>query len=150
MALGDPVAVYCPANNVEANLVKLALINSGVQAFVTEALPEAQGWLLGTLTDIDRPQVWVDRADIERAKPILAEYERRASEHGDAASGDAAAGPPIEVVCEECGQRSSFLPAQRGSVQVCPHCNAYVDIGGDEVPEDWTQPPEDQVREVQP
>ena len=126
MAIRDPVAVYNAANNVEANLVRIALINSGVPASVTE--PIAGEWMF-----IDKPQVWVDRADIERAKPILEEYERRALEQGAAAPGDGATGSPIELVCEECGQRGSFPATQRGSVQQCPHCKAYVDVGGDEV-----------------
>ena len=38
-------------------------------------------------------------------------------------------GPEIEVVCDECGQRSAFPAAQGGSVQQCRHCGAYVDVG---------------------
>jgi hypothetical protein len=31
------------------------------------------------------------------------------------------------VECEECGNRSFFQARQRGRVQICPHCNAYMD-----------------------
>jgi hypothetical protein len=37
-------------------------------------------------------------------------------------------GAEIEVVCEECDRRASFPLAQEGSVQVCPHCRAYLDV----------------------
>jgi hypothetical protein len=37
-------------------------------------------------------------------------------------------GPPLEVLCEECGQTSTFPGQQRGSVQNCPHCNAHLDV----------------------
>jgi hypothetical protein len=150
MAIRDPVAVYNAANNVEANLVKMALINSGVQAFVTEDISQVGVWAFGLLPEIHKPQVWVERADIERAKPILEEYERRALEQGAAAPGDGATGSPIELVCEECGQRGSFPATQRGSVQQCPHCKAYVDVGGDDVNAEWAQSPEDQPREGEP
>jgi hypothetical protein len=40
-----------------------------------------------------------------------------------------------EVVCEEYGKRGSFPPDQRGSVQQCPHCKAYVDVSGNEASE---------------
>ena len=35
----------------------------------------------------------------------------------------------MEVVCEECGQTSSFPATQQGSLQDCPHCGASVDVG---------------------
>jgi hypothetical protein len=34
---------------------------------------------------------------------------------------------PGWVVCEECGSSSFFQAQQRGRVQICPHCNAYMD-----------------------
>lgn len=43
--------------------------------------------------------------------------------------GAAPGGVPIEVLCEECGERTSFPAAQRGSVQECPHCGTFLDVG---------------------
>jgi hypothetical protein len=37
-------------------------------------------------------------------------------------------GPPVEVVCEECDKTSTFPAEERGSVQNCPHCGAYLDV----------------------
>ena len=96
MALRDPVAVYNAANNVEANLVKIALLNSGVQAYVTEDVSQVGVWSLGLLPEVHKPQVWVDKADLERARPILEEYERRSmdptrSDSGEPVEGEAAA-----------------------------------------------------------
>jgi hypothetical protein len=96
--------------------------------------------MLGLIPEIHKPQVWVERADIGRAKPILDEYERRARELRDADEPEAApAGPAIEVFCEECGQRTSFPPALRGSVQQCQHCRAYVDVGSDGDSGEWAE-----------
>jgi hypothetical protein len=49
------------------------------------------------------------------------------------------AGAPIEVLCEECGSRSSLPAAQRGSVQKCPRCRAYLDVGDEELAEGWEE-----------
>ena len=65
MALHDPVAVYNAANNVEAHLVRNALLTSGVEAHVTEDVSQVGTWAFGLLPEIHKPQVWVERQDIE-------------------------------------------------------------------------------------
>jgi hypothetical protein len=137
MALRDPVAIYNAANNLEAVFVRDALIAGGVEAFVIEDVSQIGTWVGGLVPEIHKPQVWVERADMGRAKPILDDFEERAAQRrGGSAEGDAA-GPPIEAVCEECGGRASFPVVQRGSVQHCPHCGAYLDVGDAELPEGW-------------
>jgi hypothetical protein len=124
MALRDPVAVYNAANNFEAHLLRNALSNAGVEAFVMEDISE--------VPQVLKPQVWVERADFERVKPIFDDYERRAAELRDASTHDEErAGLAMEVVCEKCGKRSAFPASQLGSVQQCQHCGAYVDIVDD-------------------
>jgi hypothetical protein len=136
MALRDPLAVYNAANNFEAHLVRNALEGNGIQAFVTEDVSQVGVWLLGLLPEIHKPQVWIERSDIDRAVPILAEYERDANAHGDEAQ-DASPGPPIEAACEECGQVNSYPAVHRGSVQRCRQCGGYVDVGDEAIPEGW-------------
>jgi len=65
--LPSPVPVYSAANDVEAHWICNLLSDAGVEAFVTEDAQVGQ---------IPRPQVWVDRRFVERAKPILQDYER--------------------------------------------------------------------------
>jgi len=144
MALRDPVAVYNAASNVEAHLVRNVLLQSGVQAYVTEDVSQVGTWMFGLLPEIHKPQVWIDTADIDRAQPILEDYERRAAERRGADDG-AGMEPPIEVTCEACGRCSLFSRTQRGSVQDCPHCGAYVDVEGDEVMDAWPQRPGEQT-----
>jgi len=148
MALRDPVAVYNAANNMEAQLVRDALTASGVEAFITEDLSPVGTWIGGLIPDLHKPQVWADRADVERATPILDEFERRAAELRDARAKDRAGEEPIEAVCEECGGSSSFPSAQRGSVQKCSHCGAYLDVGGEEFDEDWPEADQDEDEEA--
>lgn len=61
MALQNPVAVYDAANDVEAQLICNLLNESGVEAFATTDTQVGQ---------FPKPQVWVDRGAIDRAKPI--------------------------------------------------------------------------------
>ncbi len=144
MALRDPFAAYNASSNVEAHMICGVLIDAGIEAVVIEETPQpgAWGWA-GALSEMHKPQVWIERADIERAVPVLTDYEKRAAERRAADQGTSGVtGPPIEVVCEECGKRSEFPAVQKGSVQSCPHCRAYVDVGDDVGFEGWDEAPD--------
>jgi Putative prokaryotic signal transducing protein len=133
MALREPVAVYTAANNVEAHLIRNALMQSGLEAHVTEDVSQVGVWMLGLVSQIHKPQVWVEKADVERACPILEEFERRDGELRDLEVPEGTrAGRPIEVTCEHCGEISVYPAVQRGSVQQCLFCGAYVDVDNGE------------------
>jgi hypothetical protein len=130
VALQDPVAVYNAATNLEANLLCNILGESGIEAHPTEDLSIVGGWVGGFIPEIHKPQVWVGRADVERVKPILDEYERRRAElQGATPAGDAF----VTTACEECGRPGTFPAALRGTVQTCPHCHAYLDVVDDRI-----------------
>jgi hypothetical protein len=141
MSLRDPFAAYNAASNLEAHLVCGLLQDAGIQAVVIEDVSQVGVWLGGTVAEIHKPQVWIERADIERARPVLTDYERRNAERRAAERAERAAGPPVEVVCEECGKRSEFPAAQNGTTQNCPHCGAYVDVGDEVGIEGWDEAP---------
>jgi hypothetical protein len=124
MPLRNPIAVYNAATNVEAHLVCNALLQSGVEAMVIEDSSVVGLWFGGAIPEIHKPQVWIERDDVERAKVVLQDYERRIAERRETM----AAGDPLDVACEDCGKRASYPPTQRGTVQECPHCGAYVDV----------------------
>jgi hypothetical protein len=128
MPLQDPVAVYNAADNMQAQMVCNALIAAGLEAHVTEDVSQAGVWVGGVISEIHKPQVWVDRTNVERAVPILREFEERAAELHDDATEEVDDAAMIDALCEECGDFSTFPASQRGSVQVCPHCNAYMDV----------------------
>jgi hypothetical protein len=136
MALQDPFAAYNAASNVEASIVCGLLQDAGIEAMVIEDVSQAGIWVGGFAGEIHKPQVWIERADIDRAKPVLDEYERRAAERRKPGTGE-----PIEVTCEECGKKSTFPASQKGTVQTCPHCNAYVDVGDDVGFDGWDAEP---------
>ncbi|MDB5311636.1 MAG: hypothetical protein JWO38_5838 [Gemmataceae bacterium] len=141
MAFRDPFAAYNAASNVEAHLICGALIEAGVEAMVVEDVSQVGVWLGGLVSEIHKPQVWIERTDIARAKPVLDEYERRAAGRRVADQRDTGAGEPVEVTCEECGKRAVFPAGQKGSVQSCPHCRAYVDVGDEVGFEGWEEAP---------
>jgi hypothetical protein len=148
MALTDPVAVYVAENDVEAHLLRDLLAAAGVEAVDGENASQAEKWVGGMIADTQTCQVWVGRADAERARPVLEAYERRAAERRAAARAAEASGPPVEAVCEECGKPAAFPAAQRGSVQECPHCGAFVDVGEEELPEGWADEPGEEESEA--
>lgn len=127
MELKEPIAVYNAATNVEAHVVAMFLTEGGVEAFATEDLSLVGLWMFGTLPEIHKPQVWVSAADQKRAAQLLQDYERQAAERA-LVTQDGASTTPIEVVCEECGQTSSFPAEQRGSIQYCRQCAAHLDV----------------------
>ena len=141
MAFRDPFAAYNAGSNVEAHVVCGLLQDAGVESLVVEDV-SAVGWgWAGPLAEVHKPQVWIERDDIERARPVLTDYERRNAVRRAAERGGGEAAPPVEVTCEECGRRSEFPAAQTGTVQSCPHCRAYVDVGVGVELEGWDEAP---------
>jgi hypothetical protein len=130
MAISDPVAVYNARDNVDAHLVRNYLEQNGVEAFAAMDESPYGMWMFGLLPEIHKPQVWVDRSAIELAKPLLMKYEQRLRLQAAPATGSAEReGEWIQAVCEECGTTSVFGASKDGTVQDCPHCGAYMDVG---------------------
>jgi hypothetical protein len=129
VALRDPVAAYNAATNTEAQVLRDTLVGAGIEAYVTEDLSVVGTWLGGFIPEIHKPQVWIDRADVDRVRPLLQEYERRQAERRSAPLSD---DERIETTCEQCGRPARFAATQRDSVQECPHCGAYIDVAPDD------------------
>jgi hypothetical protein len=138
MALKEPFAAYDAAHNVEAEHVRDALLAAGIEARLTEDIAAGDASAFGLVSEVHKPQVWIERADVERAAPIFAEFGRRAAELRAAETApEEGSSAPIELTCEECGGALSFPAGLKGSVQECTHCGAYVDVGDAESEEDW-------------
>jgi hypothetical protein len=137
MALKQPIAVYTAGTDLEAHVICDMLVTAGVEAAVIEDESRAGAWSLGLLSQIHRPKVYVDSADVDRARPLLAAYEQR--QRREETVGD---GPLIHVVCEECRRTTTFPASLRGRVETCSHCFAFVDVGDDPGFDDWQVLPE--------
>jgi hypothetical protein len=130
MPLHDPVAVYNAANNWEAHVICNLLHDAGIEASVTEDVSQVGVCVFGLMSELHKPQIWADRSAIELVKPILDDYEQRQrKQRAVDAKKRAPAGATIKATCEECGRRSVFPAAQDGSVQDCPHCGVFMDVG---------------------
>lgn len=132
MALRDPIALYTAVTTLEASVLCQILTSSGIEAHVVEDVSISGQWTFGLLPQIHKPQVWIERADVAAAQPIITSYERaeagKTAQHNDDA--------PIKVVCEECEKELEFPATQRGALETCVHCGAYVDVGEVEM-EGW-------------
>lgn len=134
MQVNDPVVAYIAIDNLEAHFVCGQLNDAGVHAAVVEDISVVGGWIGGWASQLHKPQVCVAKADAERAAEVIQEYERRRSERraADAIKTKAGTVETVEVTCEDCGERSAYPVAQRGSVQNCPRCHGYVDVLDDD------------------
>jgi hypothetical protein len=125
VSISDPIAVYNAKNNLEAHLVRHFLDQNGIEAHATADESPAGQWMFGLLPEIHKPQVWVDRANVEPVRALLVDFERSKDAQRRAIS----AGAKVEATCEECGTTSHFPVSQNGTLQVCPQCGAYIDVG---------------------
>jgi hypothetical protein len=134
MAFNKMIPAFSAWTNEEAYYVCDLLVEAGVTASVLEAHLDFKA------------EVWIDPADVERAKLLLNDYlpqrdtiwsdsEGQTEENADAGATDRT----IEVVCEECGGRSKFPAVQKGWADTCQKCGATVDVD-ERVPSVHPQP----------
>jgi Putative prokaryotic signal transducing protein len=139
MALTDPFAAYNAVNSIEAHFVCSLIQDAGIAAYVVEDVSNVglSAWT-GPLPEIHKPQVWVERADAERVKPILDEYEQRSRERrASQEPGEDVADGTIEVHCDNCEQTITFPATLRGNIELCPHCGSYVDVDDSDDEDQW-------------
>jgi hypothetical protein len=127
----DPVAAYTAACNLESTIFCEMLAANGIESHAVEDVSRAGVWAFGLLPGIHKPQIFVERADVERARSLIDEFERQAATRRAAGQGD---GETVDVVCEECNTICTYAASRWGYVETCAHCGAYVDVGE---PEDW-------------
>jgi hypothetical protein len=127
----DPVAVYTAASNLESAVFCEMLAASGIESHAVEDVSRAGAWMFGLLPGIHKPQIFVERADAERARVLIDEFERQAAVSGEGGGDEGS----VDVVCEECNTICTYPASRWGYVETCPHCGAFVDVGE---PEDWS------------
>ena len=140
-SLANPKLVYTANGNLEAHSLAIWLRSNGVRAYAVEDHSGVSLFAFGTLSQFHKPQVFVDEVDLPVAAGLLREFEsqedRKAKKKGDR--------PPIQSECEECGSTSEFPASQDGTTQNCPKCNAYMDVGNMDWPEDFDVGSEDDI-----
>ncbi len=139
MAIHDSVAVYVAADNIQASILRDVLADAGIEAHVMDDVSMIGVWFGGLASQLHRPKVVVDRRDAEVAAEIVRNFDAEWQATGAVKKAPTTEdnGAPITVVCDECGKSSSFPASDRGSVQNCPHCRSYVDVGEVEFDGEW-------------
>jgi hypothetical protein len=125
----DPSCVFVAENLMHAQFVINWLDQHDISAEVAVAYAPGQFEILtsqgqGVVVRVRNPE------QAEEAARLLTEMEwaRVMKEAVEDLSEER-----IPVVCEECGGVSYFQALSRGSCQLCRHCNAYVDVGDEEM-----------------
>ncbi len=137
MDLKEPVAVYTAGTNLEAHVIVSMLNDNGVPAFAVEDQSGAL-WMFGTIGQIHRPKIWVAKSTTAEAQELIRGFEDHRRERKNRGPGT----QEIPVQCEECGKTSMFPDTQEGTMQNCPTCDAYVDVGELDWDEDFGEPDE--------
>ncbi len=140
MVFRDPNCVFITDDPSVADVIVSSLGHHGIEAQVMNRA--TLGGLIGltplstTGVSADGIEVWVKNSDdVHRAKELLAEFEEAKAQK----QAKLEQLGPIDAVCEECGQTSMFPGEQRGTIQDCPQCGAYIDVPGTEDEYDWTE-----------
>ena len=131
----NPIVVYTAESNTDADFVQEFLKQNGVEAYSVEDNSLVGYWMGGTLPGIHKPQVWVDKPDADRATQLIQQYLEKKQKNGSAAKTDK--DEPIEVTCDECGEKNIFSGSLSGTVQECEKCKAYLDVGELDWPSDF-------------
>jgi hypothetical protein len=119
----EPVVIRRTATVEEAQIIVAWLDEQGVEAVVVDQANP--GVFAFGVTDIEGIAIAVpDEESARRAESILAEHDR---EHAEATLPDTSI-ERVDVVCETCKSTTTFTGEQRGTVQECSECGAYLDV----------------------
>ncbi|MEM9586401.1 MAG: hypothetical protein AAGA03_03895 [Planctomycetota bacterium] len=132
MGLKDPIAAYIAEGNAEAHAIVNWLTFHGVKAHAVEDHSGAGQSAFGLVNQFHQPKVFVQRADKQQAAKLLAQFE----ENKRAKLRELEDAPSISSECEDCGAFSEFPASQDGTTQNCPKCNAFMDVGTFDWPDD--------------
>lgn len=119
----EPVVIRRTATVEEAQIIVAWLDEQGVEAVVVDQANP--GVFAFGVTDNEGIAIAVpDEESARRAKSILEEHDRQQVE-------STLPDTPIEkvdVVCDACKTTTTFTGEQRGTVQECGECGAYLDV----------------------
>lgn len=129
MHFSKPVVVYTSENNVEAHMIVEMLVANGIEALADEDQSGVSMWAMGTIGQFHRPQVWIDTPDSAKAIALVKQFEAKRNERMYPTAGADAIDGTVDGICDECETTTAFSAAVDGTIQDCPKCGAYVDVG---------------------
>ena len=132
-ALTEPVLAYTANGNLEAHSVVTWLESHGMRSYAVEDNSGLSLFAFGTISQFHKPQVFVNKTDLQRAGELLRQFESQRNQR----RADLNDAPPITAECEECGASSEFPASQDGTTQNCPKCHAFMDVGSYDWPDEF-------------
>ncbi len=114
--LKHPVVVYTGVTNMDAQMAERFLASKGVPAYAVEDHSLGGYWLGGTISNIHKPQVWVDKSDLDRATEMIEEFKAQKK----AADAERKRHEPqtLAATCEDCENIDVRRVAQRHRADV--------------------------------
>ncbi len=119
----DLPCVFRAASIGEADIIVAWLEEQGIRAMVQDEHSAVMLWVPRVTAPWGVEVCVVDPRKAEEAKRLI---EHHIAER-DAARAESGGGV-VPVVCEECGHQFELPAVERGTVQRCPGCRAYVDV----------------------
>jgi hypothetical protein len=128
----DPRCVYVANSVGEADIIANWLAGNGVPTQVMDrsTLGGLDGLTPWSPLGIAAKgiEVWIlDPRDAARTLLLLEQHQ---ADRDAQAEANRNAGP-VSAECEGCGEITVFPAKQRGTVQDCPYCGSYIDVGDD-------------------
>ncbi len=111
MHLREPVCIHLAESNFEAELISHRLQDSGIAAHVVEDVAVTGYWSLGMVSQIHKPEVWVEREQAAAAAELI----DRLDHHPQTPDSDAGV---EERFCYQCGDSLTADTTR------CEHCGA--------------------------
>lgn len=140
MELDDPVTIYTAGSNLVAHQFAEALLASGIESQVIEDNVPMGVLEGGQNSTSHHPRVWISSTDLERAAVVVQAFEAEVHGRqillGNQVQVDLRA-EWIDATCEKCGTVTRFAPIHQGTVENCPNCFAFMDVGVEDEFDDW-------------
>jgi hypothetical protein len=132
MASSDRIAVYVAESNLDAQFLVVLMQNAGIDAYCIEDNSPGGMFSFGTLDRLHRPEIFVPRDQVSKAKEFVDRYER-----GEIKDASRPAGP----YCYHCGSECDVADTE------CPSCGSTLDaVSGDDI-DSSEEPGDDDSRE---
>ena len=125
MGLREPFELYRASSNLEAQMLVDFLESKGVETWLDEDQSHIGTGVFGNLPQVVKPLVWVERERAEDAARLVQDFEAMHLKPEEVIAGDGS----IKVECHDCRLVTEFPASAVGTVQTCPRCRAYLDVG---------------------
>ena len=120
----DLVTIATFSFPAEAEAFRLLLEEEGIRTYIADDNVAGTNWLYSNA--VGGTKIQVATSDADRANEIIRQHEKSQKKRLEKRPGG-----DITFACEDCGKKITFPAERRGGVEICPHCDNYVDVPDD-------------------